>query len=90
MKTARILLFLLLIPLPALAGLPEAKELARNYNCQVTAINLVSQETGTDAASVYEASCALPANATEDDKKANGKLTIRCDGTLCALVKKGE
>ncbi|HVY13100.1 MAG TPA: hypothetical protein VHB73_06010 [Alphaproteobacteria bacterium] len=97
MKEPLLFILLLLVPfvvalmaLPAHAGLAEAKELARNYDCQVTNLKLISQQTGADGRALYQADCALPANATEDQKKANNKLTIGCQGALCTLIKKGE
>jgi hypothetical protein len=89
MKVGLFLIALLLLPLPAFAGMAEAKDLARNYNCQVQGINLVGQETGIDGRSLYEVTCSLPSSASEDDRKANGKLLIACNGGLCSITKKG-
>jgi hypothetical protein len=82
--------FALLFAVPAKAGLAEARDLARNYNCQPITAELLSQETGQGDVSIYKVGCALPANATEDEKKANGTLLIACDAALCSLKKKGE
>lgn len=90
MRALAILIVLLLPPLSALAGTAEAKDVARSYNCKVTAIDLVETRTGNDATAIYKASCELPASSTEDQKKANGSLLIRCDGPMCSLMKKGE
>lgn len=78
-------------PLPAHAGSQaEAKELARNFNCTVSGITPIAMETGTVESTTYKVNCLLPATASEDDKKNNGTLVIRCDAALCRLLRKGE
>jgi hypothetical protein len=88
----RIMLFLALIvfaPLPAFAGTAEAKDVAKSYNCKVTNIAAVSADTGESAATTYKADCELPAGLTDEQKKANGSMLIRCESTMCSLYKKG-
>lgn len=78
-------------PLPAHAGSQaEAKELARNFNCTVSGITPLTIETGSADSTTYKVSCLLPATASDEDKKNNGTLTIRCDAALCRLLRKGE
>ena len=89
MRTLLLALLVSVLPLAAHAGQAEAKDLARSYNCAVQGINLVGQDTGSTASSLYEVTCSLPSTATEDDRKANGKMLIACDGGLCSLYKKG-
>lgn len=80
----------MLAPLPVLAGTAEAKDVAKSYNCKVTNITVIETHTGDNAATVYKADCDLPAGVTDEQKKANGTLTIRCDAAMCSLMKKGE
>lgn len=90
MRRFALLYILLLLPAAAFAGVPEAKELARNYNCQATAVTPISMKTGEDESVTYKVDCALPDTASADDKKTNSTLTIECSGALCTLVKKGD
>lgn len=89
-KTFSLALLFVLFALPVYAGQAEAKELARNFNCSVTGIAPVLMQTGMQESTSYKVTCALPAAASEEDKKNNGTLLIRCDAALCHLVKKGE
>jgi hypothetical protein len=83
-------LFVCLLPLSAFAGTAEVKELARNYNCQVTEIVPTGTQTGEEDSMTYRVGCALPDTVSAEDKKANSSLVIKCSGSLCALVKKGS
>jgi hypothetical protein len=83
-------LLLMLLPLPVQAGQAEAKDLARNYNCKVTGISEQMAETGANLATTYKVSCLVSATASEEDKKTNGTLWVRCESALCSLLKKGE
>jgi hypothetical protein len=91
-RMIRILFFLaiaLLLPLSLHAGTAEVKELARNYNCQVTEIIPTGTATGEEESVTYKVGCALPDTVSAEDKKSNSSLLIRCSGALCSLVKKG-
>jgi hypothetical protein len=83
-------LVLCLLPLSASAGTAEVKELARNYNCQVTDIVPTGTQTGEEDSMTYRVGCALPDTVSAEDKKANSTLVIKCNGSLCSLVKKGS
>ncbi len=78
------------LPLTAQAGQAEAKELARNENCVVAGISQIDASTGSTGSVTYKAVCTLPGSLSEDDKKRNGSLTIRCEGAMCSVIKKGE
>lgn len=88
----RFLIFILLLalPLPAFAGMAEARDLARSQNCQVTAIVPVAMETGAGADTTYKVTCQLAGQMSEELKKANGTLFVRCEAALCWVLKKGE
>lgn len=83
-------LFVLLAPSPLWAGQAEARELARNYNCKVASITEDSVATGRAESATYKVNCALPASTSEEDRKANGTLWVRCEMGMCRLLKKGE
>lgn len=80
----------LVAPSPLWAGQAEAKELARNYNCKVASIAEDSVATGSAESITYKVNCTLPASASEEDRKANGTLWVRCEMGMCQLLKKGE
>ena len=84
------LLFLALLPFPAFAGMAEAKDLAKQNGCKPIAFELVGKETGADESATYKATCEMVSIASDAEKKANGTLIIRCTGTLCFVLKKGE
>ena len=90
MQMGFLLALLLLIPLPAFAGTAEAKDVARGYNCKVIAINAVETSTGAAENTTYKVNCLMDATASEEQKKINGTLFIRCSGALCSLLRKGE
>jgi hypothetical protein len=79
-----------LCALPAAAGMAEAKDMARAYNCKVTSLTAVETETGDADGTTYKATCQLDGTLTDEQKKANGTLYIRCDMAMCRLLRKGE
>ncbi len=85
------LLFLLLaLPLPAAAGIAEAKDLARTLNCTVKAIVVAGKSSGDNSETTYKVDCDVPQTASAEEKKANGRLLIKCQAAMCNLLKKGE
>lgn len=74
---------------PLYASSAEAKAAAREEGCTVTAITALTQQTGEHPYILYQATCLLPAAASDAAKKANGTLQVRCDDTLCTVVKRG-
>jgi hypothetical protein len=62
----------------AVAGEPEARDVARQSNCspnKITALREVPGETGT---TVYQVTC---------DGKAKNTILIECQSTECVLLK---
>lgn len=83
-------MFMLGMPVPLLAGMAEAKDLAKSLNCTVKNIVIAAKSSGENYATTYKVDCDVPAAASMDDKKANSTLLIKCEAALCALLKKGE
>lgn len=79
----------LLTPLPALAGMAEAKDFAKQQGCKIQNVIETNRDTGTNGYTTYKVACEVAAGASEDEKKANDTLVLRCYGTLCTLLKKG-
>ncbi len=90
MKLLPALAVLVLLAPSAHAGLAEVRDLARNYNCEVATITQTGMKTGQSGSTTYQVTCALPGAATEEERKANGMLIVRCNGPLCILLRKGE
>lgn len=88
----RILLLILLfaLPLPAFAGMAEAKDLAKTLNCQVKAIVVANKSSGENFETTYKVDCDLPQSASAEEKKANGTMLIKCEAAMCSLLKRGE
>ncbi len=84
------IVLLLLAPLPAFAGMAEAKDLAKSLNCTVKNIVVASKSSGENSDTTYKVDCDIPASASAEEKKANGTLLIKCEAALCTLFKKGE
>lgn len=78
------------LPLPALAGMAEAKNAAHENGCKPSAVVAIDTATGTGDSTTYKITCALSGTPSEEQKKSNGTLYVRCYGTLCTLLKKGE
>ncbi|MBY0429071.1 MAG: hypothetical protein K2Q32_07620 [Alphaproteobacteria bacterium] len=85
-----LLIFILAIPIPAFAGTAEAKDLAKSMNCTVKNIVVAGKSSGENSATTYKVDCDIPTTASDAEKKANGTLLIKCEYTLCTLLKKGE
>jgi hypothetical protein len=89
MRSLLFILILLLAPLPAFAGQAEAKDLARSLNCTVKNITVQSKTTGDVPTTLYKVECEVT-GGSDEAKKANGTMLIRCEGPMCSLFKKGE
>ncbi|NDE91276.1 MAG: hypothetical protein EB059_09120 [Alphaproteobacteria bacterium] len=90
MRVLILIITLLALPLPAFAGIAEAKDLAKALNCTVKNIVLADKSAGENSTTTYKVDCDVPASASEADKKANGTLLIKCEYAMCSLLKKGE
>ncbi|MDX1922297.1 MAG: hypothetical protein SFW65_04100 [Alphaproteobacteria bacterium] len=85
-----LLILLLALPLPAFAGMAEAKDLAKTLNCQVKAIVVANKSSGENFETTYKVDCELPQSASAEEKKANGTMLIKCEAAMCSLLKRGE
>ncbi len=90
MRIVILFIMLLALPHPAIAGMAEAKYLAKSMNCTVKNIVEVTKTSGENSTTTYKIDCDMPTTASSDEKKANGTLLIKCEYALCSLLKKGE
>jgi hypothetical protein len=88
MKSLPILCLALLVAAPALAGQPEARDVARMNNCTPKKIDVYQNQLGMEGKTVYQVTCALP-KTTDKNAPANApdSLLIACDQSLCELVR---
>ncbi|MDD4615536.1 MAG: hypothetical protein PHW76_00210 [Alphaproteobacteria bacterium] len=68
----------------ALAGVPEAREVARLNNCPPKKIEVLQNYPGASGRTLYRVSCALPKAVGEQPGGAD-TILIECQQSLCAL-----
>ena len=78
----------LLATLPAYAGQPEAREVARLNNCAPKKIEVYQSVLGGSGKTLYQITCNMP-KATDPNAKGNmpDALLIGCSQSLCELIR---
>ena len=88
MKPLVIAFFGLLVTVPAYAGQPEAREVARMNNCTPKKIEVYQNQLGYEGKVIYLVSCTIPKTTDKDaPKDAPDSLLVSCDQSLCTLVR---
>ena len=88
LKSLPILCLALLAAVPAFAGQPEAREVARINNCAPKKIDVYDNQLGREGKTIYLVSCALPKTVDKDaPKDAPDALLISCDDSLCEMLR---
>ncbi|NBX73876.1 MAG: hypothetical protein EB121_08710 [Alphaproteobacteria bacterium] len=77
-----VLLIFLLLPVWAVAGLPEVRQTALDQGCTPKKIEIYSQEVGQNAQMIYQVECNVPKTVGDQTKTTNAIL-IRCRLDLC-------
>jgi hypothetical protein len=76
-----------LFALPAFAGQPEAREVARINNCPPKKIDVYQNQVGRDSETVYQVTCTMPKTTDKGSANMPDALLIGCDGSLCELIR---
>ena len=82
-----LLLAVLFATLPAFAGQPEAREVARLNNCTPKKIEVFQNSLGGTGKTIYQVTCNLPKATDKDAPTGPDALLIACDGSLCELMR---
>lgn len=88
MKKPVIICLALLAALPAYAGQPEAREVARLNNCTPKKIEVFQNQLGSDGKAIYLVTCNIP--KTTDKNAPSGapdSLLVSCEQSLCTLLR---
>jgi hypothetical protein len=80
-------LLAILFALPAYAGIPEAREVARLNNCPPKKIETYQSQMGTNGKTVFQVTCNVPKLADANAAAGPDALLIECDQSLCALLR---
>ena len=80
-------LFALFLTLPAHAGQPEARDIARLNNCPPKKIEIYSSALGSEGKTIYQVTCNLPKTTDKDAKGGPDALLIACDQSLCEMMR---
>jgi hypothetical protein len=73
--------------LPAQAGQPEAREVARTNNCTPKKIDVFQNAVGGSGKTVYQVTCNLPKITDKDSPAGPDALLIGCDQSLCEVLR---
>jgi hypothetical protein len=73
--------------LPAAAGQPEAREVARINNCTPKKIDVYQNQLGSEGETEYQVTCTLPKTADTASKPGPDALLIGCTDQLCELIR---
>jgi hypothetical protein len=84
MRHLLVTLFLVVYSSSALAGQPEAREVARLNNCPPKKIEVVQNFPGGLGKTVYRVACTLPKTTGSGGADA---LLIECEQSLCTLIR---
>lgn len=83
----RLVILCLLTALPAYAGQPEARDIARQNNCIPKKIEVYQNSMGSVGKTIYQVTCNLPKTTDKNAAAGPDALLIACDGSLCELLR---
>lgn len=81
------LFLMVLFPGSARAASADAREIARLNNCPPKKVEVYQQQVGPNAPTIYQVSCNAPKAVDEKGAKMATALLIKCDGSLCDMLR---
>jgi hypothetical protein len=72
---------------PALAGMAEAREVARQNNCLPKKIEIYEQRLGSNPATLYKVACIEPKTVGQNTTKTPSAILVQCDANLCSMLR---
>jgi len=79
-------LLFLLYATPAHADKSQAREVARLNNCMPKKIEVYDKKIASNIQTIYKVGCIIP-KAVGSGSKKDTALLIRCNGSLCSLMR---